>query len=185
MCSHQDVNISSCVLEPTFFICSHFFPSLTYWLRNNFLSNNFSQWNNWWSINWIKDVLQRSNVFFCSAGWINAMLTPVDCLAFSGHFIHNLSVEMQMRFGYWLWWTWLFSGFCSVGTNLFILHRAYEIEKRLKIRTLTPFPNFETACWYVGRHLLERFKGKRQNQILNSVLMSLSDWKSHPPSWKP
>lgn len=31
------------------------------------------------------------------AGWINAILTPVDCLAFSGHFIHSLSVEMQMR----------------------------------------------------------------------------------------
>ncbi|XP_061687384.1 lysine-specific demethylase phf2 isoform X8 [Syngnathoides biaculeatus] len=66
-------------------------------------------------------------------GWINAILTPVDCLAFSGHFVHNLSVEMQMR--------------------------ANEIEKRMKLKTLTPFPNFETACWYVGRHLLERFKG--------------------------
>ncbi|CDQ86113.1 unnamed protein product, partial [Oncorhynchus mykiss] len=66
-------------------------------------------------------------------GWINAVLTPVDTLAFSGHFVHNLSVEMQMR--------------------------AYEVEKRLKVNCLTPFPNFETACWYVGRHLLERFKG--------------------------
>lgn len=36
----------------------------------------------------------------CFAGWINAILTPVDCLAFSGHFVHNLSVEMQMRFGH-------------------------------------------------------------------------------------
>ncbi|CAF95997.1 unnamed protein product, partial [Tetraodon nigroviridis] len=93
-----------------------------------------------------------------AGGWINAMLTPVDCLAFSGHFIHNLSVEMQMRFGSWPGWTLPQAGFCLVGTDLFILHRAYEIEKRLKIRTLTPFPNFETACWYVGRHLLERFK---------------------------
>lgn len=89
------------------------------------------------------------------------MLTPVDCLAFSGHFIHNLSVEMQMRFGHRFGRTLLYSGFCSVETDpLFNLHRAYEIEKRLKIRSLTPFPNFETACWYVGRHLLERFKGK-------------------------
>lgn len=46
----------------------------------------------------------------------------------------------------------------------FILCRAYEIEKRLKVKTLTPFPNFETACWYVGRHFLERFKGKLLNQ---------------------
>lgn len=42
--------------------------------------------------------LQPLDVFIC-IGWINAILTPVDCLAFSGHFVHNLSVEMQMRFG--------------------------------------------------------------------------------------
>ncbi|MGH0182675.1 UNVERIFIED_CONTAM: hypothetical protein FKN15_010533 [Acipenser sinensis] len=74
-------------------------------------------------------VIYKSN----NQGWIYATLTPVDCLAFSGHFLHNLSVEMQMR--------------------------AYEVEKRVKIGSLTQFPNFETACWYVGRHLLERFKG--------------------------
>uniref|UniRef100_A0A3B5LQ79 Lysine-specific demethylase PHF2 n=1 Tax=Xiphophorus couchianus TaxID=32473 RepID=A0A3B5LQ79_9TELE len=81
-----------------------------------------------------KCTLKQGQTLFVPSGWINAVLTPVDCLAFSGHFVHNLSVEMQMRF-------------------------AYEIEKRLKVKTLTPFPNFETACWYVGRHLLERFKG--------------------------
>uniref|UniRef100_A0AAY4EI07 Lysine-specific demethylase PHF2 n=1 Tax=Denticeps clupeoides TaxID=299321 RepID=A0AAY4EI07_9TELE len=81
-----------------------------------------------------KCTLKQGQTLFIPSGWINAILTPVDCLAFSGHFVHNLSVEMQMR--------------------------AYEIEKRLKVASLTPFPNFETACWYVGRHLLERFKGK-------------------------
>nr|XP_061812162.1 lysine-specific demethylase phf2-like [Nerophis lumbriciformis] len=80
-----------------------------------------------------KCPLKQGQTLFIPSGWINAILTPVDCLAFSGHFVHNLSVEMQMR--------------------------ANEIEKRLKMKTLTPFPNFETACWYVGCHLLERFKG--------------------------
>ncbi|KAM9758438.1 lysine-specific demethylase phf2 isoform 2-T2 [Menidia menidia] len=80
-----------------------------------------------------KCTLKQGQTLFIPSGWINAILTPVDCLAFSGHFVHNLSVEMQMR--------------------------AYEIEKRLKVKTLTPFPNYETACWYVGRHFLERFKG--------------------------
>ncbi|XP_028303167.1 lysine-specific demethylase phf2 isoform X2 [Gouania willdenowi] len=80
-----------------------------------------------------KCTVKQGQTLFIPSGWINAILTPVDCLAFSGHFVHNLSVEMQMR--------------------------AYEIEKRLNVKTLTPFPNFETACWYVGRHLLERFKG--------------------------
>lgn len=80
-----------------------------------------------------KCTLKQGQSLFIPSGWINAILTPVDCLAFSGHFVHNLSVEMQMR--------------------------AYEVEKRLKVKTLTPFPNLETACWYVGRHFLERFKG--------------------------
>uniref|UniRef100_A0AAX7T3L3 Lysine-specific demethylase PHF2 n=1 Tax=Astatotilapia calliptera TaxID=8154 RepID=A0AAX7T3L3_ASTCA len=86
-----------------------------------------------------KCTLKQGQSLFIPSGWINAILTPVDCLAFSGHFVHNLSVEMQMR--------------------------AYEIEKRLKVKTLTPFPNFETACWYVGRHLLERFKGEVSNRV--------------------
>lgn len=43
-------------------------------------------------------TFQLETACVCSAGWINAILTPVDCLAFSGHFVHNLSVEMQMRF---------------------------------------------------------------------------------------
>uniref|UniRef100_A0AAR2JPW8 Lysine-specific demethylase PHF2 n=1 Tax=Pygocentrus nattereri TaxID=42514 RepID=A0AAR2JPW8_PYGNA len=79
-----------------------------------------------------KCTLKQGQTLFIPSGWINAVLTPVDCLAFSGHFVHNMSVEMQMR--------------------------AYEVEKRLKVASLTPFPNFETACWYTGRHYLERFR---------------------------
>uniref|UniRef100_A0A672LZD3 Lysine-specific demethylase phf2-like n=1 Tax=Sinocyclocheilus grahami TaxID=75366 RepID=A0A672LZD3_SINGR len=80
-----------------------------------------------------KCTLKQGQTLFIPSGWINAVLTPVDCLAFSGHFVHSLSLEMQMR--------------------------AYEVEKRLKVASLTPFPNFETACWYVGKYYLERFKG--------------------------
>lgn len=32
----------------------------------------------------------------CPMSWIPSTLTPVDCLAFAGHFLHSLSVEMQM-----------------------------------------------------------------------------------------
>ncbi|XP_018422519.1 PREDICTED: lysine-specific demethylase PHF2, partial [Nanorana parkeri] len=79
-----------------------------------------------------KCTVKQGQTLFIPSGWIYATLTPMDCLAFSGHFLHSLSVEMQMR--------------------------AYEVEKRLKIVSLTQFPNYETACWYVGRHLLEKFK---------------------------
>lgn len=58
---------------------------------------------------------------------------------------------------------------CLTERSWFILLRAYEIEKRLKVKTLNPFPNFETACWYVGRHLLERFKG----ELLNTFDLNL------------
>lgn len=40
------------------------------------------------------------------------------------------------------------------------LFRAYEIEKRLSTADLFRFPNFETVCWYVGKHLLDTFRGK-------------------------
>lgn len=40
-----------------------------------------------------------------------------------------------------------------------MVSRAYEVERRLKLGSLTQFPNFETACWYMGKHLLEAFRG--------------------------
>lgn len=32
-----------------------------------------------------------------SPGWIHAVLTPVDCLAFGGNFLHSLNIDMQLR----------------------------------------------------------------------------------------
>lgn len=31
------------------------------------------------------------------AGWIHAVLTSQDCMAFGGNFLHNLSIGMQLR----------------------------------------------------------------------------------------
>ncbi|XP_015278974.1 PREDICTED: histone lysine demethylase PHF8 [Gekko japonicus] len=72
------------------------------------------------------------------SGWIHAVLTPVDCLAFGGNFLHSLNIEMQLK--------------------------AYEIEKRLSTADFFKFPNFETICWYVGKHLLDIFRGLRENR---------------------
>uniref|UniRef100_A0AAR2JAV7 Lysine-specific demethylase PHF2 n=1 Tax=Pygocentrus nattereri TaxID=42514 RepID=A0AAR2JAV7_PYGNA len=113
-----------------------------------------------------KCTLKQGQTLFIPSGWINAVLTPVDCLAFSGHFVHNMSVEMQMR--------------------------AYEVEKRLKVASLTPFPNFETACWYTGRHYLERFRSLHKSnkqpapylvhgaKIINGAFRSWT--KKQPPA---
>ncbi|XP_073731436.1 histone lysine demethylase PHF8 [Misgurnus anguillicaudatus] len=85
-----------------------------------------------------KCSLKQGNTLFIPTGWIHAVLTPVDCLAFGGNFLHSLNIDMQLR--------------------------AYEIEKRLSTADLFSFPNFETVCWYVGKHLLDTFRGLRENR---------------------
>lgn len=54
------------------------------------------------------------------------------------------------------------------------------MERRLKLGSLTQFPNFETACWYMGKHLLEAFKstsspGQRLCLWLGSLRAELRD----------
>lgn len=82
--------------------------------------------------------LRQGQTLFIPTGWIHAVLTPVDCLAFGGNFLHSLNIAMQLK--------------------------AYEIERRLSTAELGTFPNFETICWYVGRHLLDTFRGLRENR---------------------
>uniref|UniRef100_A0A8B9MF10 PHD finger protein 8 n=1 Tax=Accipiter nisus TaxID=211598 RepID=A0A8B9MF10_9AVES len=82
--------------------------------------------------------LRQGQTLFIPTGWIHAVLTPVDCLAFGGNFLHSLNIDMQLK--------------------------AYEIERRLSTADLFKFPNFETVCWYVGRHLLDTFRGLRENR---------------------
>ncbi|PKK17096.1 PHD finger protein 8, partial [Columba livia] len=76
--------------------------------------------------------LRQGQTLFIPTGWIHAVLTPVDCLAFGGNFLHSLNIEMQLK--------------------------AYELERRLSTAENFKFPNFETICWYVGRHLLDTFR---------------------------
>lgn len=43
----------------------------------------------WWS---------AVDMFFTPlAGWIHAVLTSQDCMAFGGNFLHNLNIGMQLR----------------------------------------------------------------------------------------
>ncbi|XP_053330220.1 histone lysine demethylase PHF8 [Spea bombifrons] len=82
--------------------------------------------------------VKQGQTLFIPTGWIHAVLTPVDCLAFGGNFLHSLNISMQLK--------------------------AYEIEKRLSTADLFKFPNFESICWYVGKHLLDTFRGLRENR---------------------
>uniref|UniRef100_A0A672ZBB9 PHD finger protein 8 n=1 Tax=Sphaeramia orbicularis TaxID=375764 RepID=A0A672ZBB9_9TELE len=92
-----------------------------------------------------KCSVKQGNTLFIPTGWIHAVLTPVDCLAFGGNFLHSLNIDMQLR--------------------------AYEIEKRLSTADLFKFPNFETVCWYVGKHLLDTFRGKENRRHPASYLV--------------
>ena len=55
-------------------------------------------------------------------------------------------------------WIW-FIDVCVL-TWFLLIRSAYEIEKRLSTADLFRFPNFETVCWYVGKHLLDTFRGE-------------------------
>ena len=44
----------------------------------------------------VSDVL-RGCAVLPSAGWIHAVLTSQDCMAFGGNFLHNLNIGMQLR----------------------------------------------------------------------------------------
>ncbi|XP_051548970.1 lysine-specific demethylase 7B-like isoform X4 [Myxocyprinus asiaticus] len=73
-------------------------------------------------------------------GWIHAVLTSQDCMAFGGNFLHNLNIGMQLR--------------------------CYEMERRLKTPDLFKFPYFEAICWYVAKNLLETLKESREENYL-------------------
>ncbi|EDL89500.1 rCG29317 [Rattus norvegicus] len=84
-----------------------------------------------------KCSVKQGQTLFIPTGWIYAVLTPVDCLAFGGNFLHSLNIEMQLK--------------------------AYETEKHLSTAHLFKFPSFETICWHVGKHMLDIFEGLREN----------------------
>lgn len=44
-----------------------------------------------------KCSVKQGNTLFIPTGWIHSVLTPVDCLAFGGNFLHSLNIDMQLR----------------------------------------------------------------------------------------
>ncbi|XP_078730156.1 histone lysine demethylase PHF8 isoform X2 [Lampetra fluviatilis] len=86
-------------------------------------------------------TVKQGQTLLIPTGWIHGVLTPVDCIAFGGNFLHNLNIGMQL--------------------SARSLCRVSEMEKRLKTADLFSFPNFETLLWYTGRSLLETFRELR------------------------
>ncbi|XP_051886163.1 lysine-specific demethylase 7B-like isoform X2 [Pristis pectinata] len=106
-----------------------------------------------------KCVLQQGQTLLIPTGWIHAVLTSKDCMAFGGNFLHNLNIGTQLRI--------------------------YEMEKRLKTPELFKFPYFEAICWYVANSLRETLKEMREDgcqpqeylvQGVKSLIPSLKCW---------
>uniref|UniRef100_A0A672QCR5 Lysine-specific demethylase 7B n=1 Tax=Sinocyclocheilus grahami TaxID=75366 RepID=A0A672QCR5_SINGR len=87
-----------------------------------------------------KCVVRQGTTLLIPTGWIHAVLTSQDCMAFGGNFLHNLNIGMQLR--------------------------CYEMERRLKTPDLFKFPYFEAICWYVAKNLLETLKESREDNCL-------------------
>ncbi|KAL6087269.1 hypothetical protein STEG23_021161 [Scotinomys teguina] len=84
-----------------------------------------------------KCSMKQGQTPFIPTGWIHAVLTPVDSLAFGRNFLYSLNIEMQLK--------------------------AYEMEKQLSTTDLFRFPSFETICWHVGKQILDILGGLREN----------------------
>ncbi|KAK2539647.1 Kdm7a [Columba guinea] len=106
-----------------------------------------------------KCVVKQGHTLFVPTGWIHAVLTSQDCMAFGGNFLHNLNIGMQLR--------------------------CYEMEKRLKTPDLFKFPFFEAICWFVAKNLLETLKELREDgfqppsylvQGVKALLSALKLW---------
>ncbi|XP_061494789.1 lysine-specific demethylase 7A isoform X2 [Rhineura floridana] len=106
-----------------------------------------------------KCVVKQGHTLFVPTGWIHAVLTSQDCMAFGGNFLHNLNIGMQLR--------------------------CYEMEKRLKTPDLFKFPFFEAICWFVAKNLLETLKELKEDgfypqtflvQGVKALLTALKIW---------
>uniref|UniRef100_A0A8C7GCR7 Lysine-specific demethylase 7A n=1 Tax=Oncorhynchus kisutch TaxID=8019 RepID=A0A8C7GCR7_ONCKI len=93
-----------------------------------------------------KCVVPQGTTVLIPTGWIHAVLTSQDCMAFGGNFLHNLNIGMQLR--------------------------CYEMEGRLKTPDLFKFPYFEAICWYVANNLLETLKELREDNCQPPVYLT-------------
>ncbi|KAM9313004.1 lysine-specific demethylase 7A [Gastrophryne carolinensis] len=106
-----------------------------------------------------KCVVKQGHTLFLPTGWIHAVFTSQDCMAFGGNFLHNLNIGMQLR--------------------------CYEMEKRLKTPDLFKFPFFEAICWFVAKNLLETLKELKEDgyhppnylkQGVKALITALKSW---------
>ncbi|KAG9342327.1 hypothetical protein JZ751_016829 [Albula glossodonta] len=106
-----------------------------------------------------KFVVPQGATLLLPTGWIHAVLTSQDSMAFGGNFLHNLNIGMQLK--------------------------CYEMERRLKTPDLFKFPYFEAICWYVAKNLLRTLKESREDKCqppayllegVKALIIALKSW---------
>ncbi|EJK66427.1 hypothetical protein THAOC_12660 [Thalassiosira oceanica] len=73
-------------------------------------------------------TLKAGETLFIPSGWIHAVYTPMDSLVFGGNFIHEHSLEMQLRI--------------------------YKLEIRMRVDKKFKFPCYQMLLWFVGQDFL-------------------------------
>ncbi|CAG0896830.1 unnamed protein product [Cyprideis torosa] len=93
--------------------------------------------------------LSPGETLFLPSGWIHAVFTPVDSLAFGGNFLHSYSIPLQLS--------------------------SYELEGACKTDEHLRFPKFETLNWFAASHLTNFVsrKNKAGARISDSFLTGL------------
>lgn len=107
-------------------------------------------------------VIEEGTSIVIPSGWIHAVYTPKDSVAFGGNFLHGYSFEMQLKI--------------------------HGIEENLQDPLKYRFPYFEEMMWYVAQHYVDKLKVKNRQEISSweqKGLAELVDWLKYYKSKKP
>jgi len=102
----------------------------------------------------VKLVIEEGNSIIIPSGWIHAVYTPKDSIAFGGNFLHPYNFEMQLKI--------------------------HGIEENLQDPLKYRFPYFEELMWYVSQHYVDLLqRASTKNKLTNwerKGLAELAEW---------
>uniref|UniRef100_A0A6B2L5N3 JmjC domain-containing protein n=1 Tax=Arcella intermedia TaxID=1963864 RepID=A0A6B2L5N3_9EUKA len=99
----------------------------------------------------LKIVIEEGNSIVIPSGWIHAVYTPKDSIAFGGNFLHLYNFEMQLKI--------------------------HGIEENLQDPLKYRFPYFEELMWYVSQHYVDHIKeSNKLNGWERKGITELAEW---------
>jgi len=97
------------------------------------------------------------------SGWIHAVLTPVDCLAFGGNFLHSLNIDMQLRWDdasvHFFTLSSCALGFCIGQFSLSFYQSIWDrkASKHGRLIQVSKLWNGVLVCWQASARHLQRW----------------------------